>query len=839
MKKSHCEVPQQLTLRRGLKAMFHHQDVDAVIDSLCLEDKSLFKDDIKDQLKVLLRIEHDNYTIDQNESFAVKFCAECPSNGLFDALASYVSSCCDYLDGRVICKKECLLRWHETSTLISEDLMVCAYLASNNFRPFNYAWTPFLATDRDCVNNLLSRNLADVHAHLVGSSFNFDVNWICLMNHIEGQENLFNDIEKNLQNRTTSLHYCCNRRSYYTLSIFASAIRLILFGKLIDVKPESEERLKETLSSFSVLDTTKLLACVSTDVRSFLEDAYVFRDSETGNSFQYDYAHCESLNIPDNEACAFSVFSGERYIMYSILNRLYNNKLPEYDASLFYIYLLIKHKIRHELIQTNDESGFRNFQLYDKRKVLFINGNPQYMGLLKHLSVASMFAENSDMRFLETRMVPQKKVEKQVMETDMQVLDTKLKRNKAKWDYGYVFHFIKQPDSTKEELFDLEVRHAELRKRLKQQACSIIKAHKQEDENIINGVLEKHRILGIDAASSEIATRPEVFAQTFRYCRRCVPGIGITYHVGEDFHDLVDGLRSIDECIRFLGMNSHDRLGHALALGTDAMQYYNKRKNVIVMPNQVALDNIMWLYIQLKKSYSKRKLMVKLEEQFNDLFNNVYGDSYKDSIDIETYYKSWLLRGDDPYQYQFESVCETDDDVDADWYAARFLMQKESIEARSNLNALKLFFLYHHDKKVKLDGTKMTVIEYPQDLIKAIKRVQKRMLDKVETLKLCIECNPTSNYRIGGIDRYDNHPISKFYSNGLNGCMFGRKISSSINTDDKGVFATSIEREYELIAEALIRDLGGTKKAEKSVTKWLDNIRECSLKQKFDKIVVP
>ena len=65
--------------------------------------------------------------------------------------------------------------------------------------------------------------------------------------------------------------------------------------------------------------------------------------------------------------------------------------------------------------------------------------------------------------------------------------------------------------------------------------------------------------------------------------------------------------------------------------------------------------------------------------------------------------------------------------------------------------------------------------------------------------------------------------------------MFGRSMSCSINTDDKGVFATSIEREYALLASALFRSLGESKASERKVIKWLDKIRKCSLDQKFIK----
>ena len=65
-------------------------------------------------------------------------------------------------------------------------------------------------------------------------------------------------------------------------------------------------------------------------------------------------------------------------------------------------------------------------------------------------------------------------------------------------------------------------------------------------------------------------------------------------------------------------------------------------------------------------------------------------------------------------------------------------------------------------------------------------------------------------------------------------------ISASINTDDKGVFSTSIEREYALVAHALIRryrqEAGEIK--ESDVYEWIDKIRHYSLAQRFDKTIL-
>ena len=831
---SNSEIPELFILRRGLKALFHHQDVDNVMDSLAHQTKPLYKEDLYTQLTSLLRICPEGCTIDQNVAVAKEFIQNIGNHGVFDALFSFVSACCIHNGDSVVCRHESMLRWHEMSSLLSEDFLVCAYLASQNITPSTYAWPTYIPNNRESLNDLLSKNLADVHAHLVGSSLNFDVNWLCLMNHVEDMGELFTDIQNGLQNCLMAREYRNQRRNFYLLSILTAAIRLELFGRIIGVQPNATQLLVGALKTYNPLEAQTLATAIIGDVKSYAKDAHEYKSYD--HSAIYDYAHCGKYSPPASEVCAYSALTGERLIMYRTLNDIKNNEISEWHTSLFYIYLLVKHKIRHELIQSNDEVGFKNFQHYDQRKVLFLKGNTsyssQYMGLLNHLSVASMFVKHPEMRLLETRTKPQNNVSKQIKKVDEQINASMLKNSSDYWQYGYIFHYIKSLDNTPADMLELSVRHEALRKRLKKEANSIIKARQEEIHRLELDNSQIHKILGIDAASSEIACRPEVFAQTFRYCRKCIPDIGLTYHVGEDFYDIVDGLRAIDECICYLDIQSFDRLGHTLALGVDVPQYYSKRRNVIAMPKQVALDNLMWLYITVKRCFAKRKVLNIIKDQFYKLYSEIYANiNLKPSI--KTYYRSWLLRGDNPDLYHVDGFHDTQDDLDIQWHSVRMLNTDEANEARSYLDAQILYYYYHHDAMAKKIGDEVTTLHYTPVLIQVIKSIQKRMLKKVESMHLQIECNPTSNFRIGDIDRYDEHPIQKFYSKGLNYMQRQHRISSSINTDDKGVFATSIEREYSLIAESLIRKYGGSSQAETIVIKWLDEIRDFSVNQSF------
>lgn len=113
----------------------------------------------------------------------------------------------------------------------------------------------------------------------------------------------------------------------------------------------------------------------------------------------------------------------------------------------------------------------------------------------------------------------------------------------------------------------------------------------------------RYRIRAIDAATFEIGCRPETFATEFRYLRSDPPWsldntkpwfiekgptgcMQVTYHAGEDFLDLADGMRAIDEAICYLNLQRGDRIGHALALGVAPELHYKFKENQIWLPGK-------------------------------------------------------------------------------------------------------------------------------------------------------------------------------------------------------------------------------------------------------------
>ena len=110
------------------------------------------------------------------------------------------------------------------------------------------------------------------------------------------------------------------------------------------------------------------------------------------------------------------------------------------------------------------------------------------------------------------------------------------------------------------------------------------------------------------------------------------------------------------------------------------------------------------------------------------------------------------------------------------------------------------------------------------------------MIQKLVQEGIGIETNPSSNYLIGTIQKYDEHPILRFNSRKLKDVPKNMSLHVSMNTDDQGVFDTLLENEYALMAMAL-------KKAKdenhqplydiEDIYEWIDYVRKMGVEQVF------
>ena len=161
-------------------------------------------------------------------------------------------------------------------------------------------------------------------------------------------------------------------------------------------------------------------------------------------------------------------------------------------------------------------------------------------------------------------------------------------------------------------------------------------------------------------------------------------------------------------------------------------------------------------------------------------------------------------------------------------------------EIRKQRDVSILYYYYHFNWLVYEDGKQKIEKVMPDCYVDGVIKVQKAMQNFIGKCGIGIECNPSSNLMISTMDNYEEHPIVQFYNKDLEKeqkklqeCL---QLFVSINTDDKGIFHTSLENEYALMACAMekVKDKQGNYVYNRQmIYQWLDNIRKMGLQQSF------
>ena len=562
------------------------------------------------------------------------------------------------------------------------------------------------------------------------------------------------------------------------------------------------------------------------------------------------------------------ILSGERWLLYSCLHKIWKGQESKIYANLFYAYILIKENLRAELIQTNHKVGFVNFEKYQDRKSELIEEKIFESELVKGAVRESLLRSN--IKSLEIRIKPENTAEE--IRNHICKLDNIIGAQKEK--YFYTLHFIKGLDKIDYGNEYVQCRNFQTRKKAFRQAKALAALREQYPKC-------GERILGIDAASNEVGCRAEVFGSVFRYLknhikvvddgltRKKLPQLGATYHVGEEFLDIADGLRAIDEAIHFLNLECGDRLGHAIALGIDVEEWYRNKEYRILIPKQDYLDNLVWMYhcIMLYNIQGMEYLKSFIEKKYSTLFHEIYGRhmDYKEikyiienaqrrykrtgilqtllndryDFNIFHYSMAWQIRGDDPklYEHGYFERNEGDCLGVAEYYVNQHYPEDYNI--RYIPEVFLLNYYYHFNNAVRIEGRKRIEVLVDSVYIKGIFFIQKALQNQIEARGIGIETNPTSNYLISTFKDYGKHPIFHFYNKGLLKDEMPdemHQISVSVNTDDLGVFSTSLENEYGFLvyAKEFEKDAEGNFVYNRAdIYAWADQVRQMGLEQSF------
>lgn len=780
-----------------------------------------------------------------------------------------------YDGNEIMCKCDEMLRWREISFQLGQDFFTCAFLAAHDLkrgcRSKNFSWLPIIRSDDGRLHNILKRGMAENHFHLAGSTKVFELNWVCLMNLIEGRIHDFEKLPNALQiHHTDRIKSEGKRESFYAECQRVAFYRVYLFSVLKD----NQNLIKQAEDILGKIDRGRPVEGLVSEIQDMIVLAKHIYGTKVDKRYILDYAFERSIVDSNDRECFILV--GERSFLYECYKACVSERFKERQKNMFYRYLSIRTQFRGELIQINRQVGFANFSNYQDRKEIFIQGQTEYENELIRLALNETMRKQNIVS-LEARICPKKSAEKlyeAIKRSEMIAADrgqntamddggfNNIKKNipiqgdiqvrcdKQRNKVTYVLHF---PKIKEKEFCHGTPRNQNVRAATLKETKSIVAL--LEKETWVN-----EKIRGIDACSNEIYCRPEVFAQAFRYLLDLEFAYGgnihikkegyerkgrlhATYHVGEDFLDIADGLRAIDEAILFCGLRRGSRLGHALALGIDPYKYYKYKENKIALPKQIVLDDIAWILQKADETGCAIESCLRSEllEQYYSLYEEIYGANVYSPLkaSVMDYYQSWKLRGDNPYVYRldkeafFQRMNKT--------AIQRFDRYEWNYKVGNNVRKTEccrnLYFAYHYNQKVREVGNEETEFKADERYAELICQLQDKMIRKLVREGIGIETNPSSNYLIGTIQKYEEHPILRFNSRKLRDMERNTCLNVSINTDDQGVFDTMLENEYALMALAL-------KKAKdenhqplydvEDIYEWIDYVRKMGMEQVFE-----
>lgn len=642
--------------------------------------------------------------------------------------------------------------WRSLSLLLGEDLLTTSFLSDKPVDKFD--WSNIVGHDENMISVVLSDGLCDVHAHLKASADIFELTWLDFMNRVINRDEDYKGVQY-----LADIHLQSKRDektcSFRKMVQIAAMLRMFLYEF-----EQGKYKTSDAKLIIRAMDDDKLRTSILIDVQSRIS-----LHKKLNNAI-FDYVCTSPLS-----SNVFSIHQGERELLHKYFRGYYRNQ-PHYVkyADLFFLYVSLKIRIRKEFVQTNPLYGFENFKVYESRK-------SKYADAFKHIyplyAVQSTIRSNTSDR-MEARVVPDGiPTERLDLALDKKTCLKEINPNSL----SYVVHFIKKNErKTHRKTFGMRYDFKESYK------CEIQKIlidwNKRSRAKYPSQPV--HKIVGIDVAGEEIECPPAVFGHVYRYAKRC--GLkNHTYHVGEDFYDIADGLKNIDDAIRFLELKEGSRLGHAIALGVSPHSYYKNREYQVIMSKQRMLDVLVWILSTCKSlgipfsSYFGRVLMDKSKELYSTI-------GYAGNFVEKDYFESMLLRSDDEVGIEKST-----------WDKTALCEDRLCKKARSNNNARRLCIQFLTSKAIWEQGNTADLFCYPHEISCIIEKIQNYLMAVIVKQKIAIETNPSSNIKIGPMEQYCDHPIFRFMANG---------IDVSINTDDKGIFATSLSNEYSLIANA-------------------------------------
>ncbi len=381
--------------------------------------------------------------------------------------------------------------------------------------------------------------------------------------------------------------------------------------------------------------------------------------------------------------------------------------------------------------------------------------------------------------------------------------------------------------------------------------------------------LEQARLIRtLDVAGDENKLKTEVFAPALRWLRSLPRPEGekplrLSIHSGEDYAHPLSGMRHIDETVRFCEMQTGDRIGHGLALGITARQWFGEMGQALLSVDE-HVDNLVWAWHFAILHSDKLPHALRIATHYKNVVHALAPYvpwlnapvPYTGTPSMLIWHKAWTMRCNcRRLALNLKLMDDKKRIAVPDWNALQnpdkagehVRIARKRIDWFDPNKRQKLLPKAPEQCMVQVTCSERDILKLPQRQhclglfttyiipaeLEFIEALQDLLIDRYGEQKgIVFEVNPTSNRHIGAIGDIKDHPIFRWDPPDPNllaprqamnrfSIREGR-LDVCINTDDPGIMPTTLRTEFELLRHAAL-DRGF---APHLVDAWLERLRQ-------------
>ncbi len=354
-----------------------------------------------------------------------------------------------------------------------------------------------------------------------------------------------------------------------------------------------------------------------------------------------------------------------------------------------------------------------------------------------------------------------------------------------------VAHFIKQPWPPEQRHKAGPYRHYPLDRQLRRATGVLLSM-------IARWPRLRTWVRGIDAAANELHAPPDVFASTFRVCKRA----GLTYrsyHAGEDFRHLLSGLATMWEALTLLDLRDGDRIGHGTAMGIRPSLWLDRMPSVLTLTRGEWMLSVLAAWQLLRNLPAMQASAQMLQRELEEIAGQVFRRSLS-ARDIE---RAMALRGLSRHylkRHCLGAVNDHEEPLSEVWRNEEAMVRSACKEQPQDV---RLLWEWLNDP-----GVQMRADEWiPKDALfldaSVYLRLQQALMQQVSERGVLIETLPSSNVRISQYHSVNEHHSLRWMRVPGHVEDGDPEIMTCLGSDDPGIFAGDLETEFYLLYSTL------------------------------------